>query len=65
MGYCDLCDSAGSVNRYGCCEVCGNEHDAEDQENLAAACPADEPGISLINKRTACRTAGESPARTW
>ena len=30
MGYCDVCQSAGSVNRYGFCEVCGTNHEAED-----------------------------------
>ncbi len=28
MGYCDTCQSAGSVNRYGYCEICGTEHDS-------------------------------------
>lgn len=37
MGYCDMCQSAGSVNRYGFCEVCGNEHEAEDQANFILA----------------------------
>jgi len=23
MGYCDVCQSAGSVNRFGYCEICG------------------------------------------
>jgi hypothetical protein len=27
MGYCDSCLSAGSVNTYGYCEICGAEHD--------------------------------------
>lgn len=26
MGYCDSCLSAGSVNSYGYCEICGAEH---------------------------------------
>jgi hypothetical protein len=26
MGYCDACQSAGSVNKYGFCEICGTEH---------------------------------------
>lgn len=26
MGYCDVCQSAGSVNRFGFCEVCGSKH---------------------------------------
>jgi len=28
MGYCDSCLSAGSVNAYGYCEICGAEHGA-------------------------------------
>lgn len=28
MGYCDSCLSAGSVNTYGYCEICGAEHAA-------------------------------------
>jgi len=27
MGYCDVCQSAGSVNRFGFCEICGTEHE--------------------------------------
>lgn len=27
MGYCDSCLSAGSVNTYGYCEICGAEHE--------------------------------------
>ena len=27
MGYCDVCQSAGSVNRFGFCEVCGTTHE--------------------------------------
>lgn len=27
MGYCDCCLSAGSVNPYGYCEICGAEHE--------------------------------------
>lgn len=30
MGFCDMCQSAGSVNTYGLCEVCGNEVELED-----------------------------------
>jgi len=26
MGYCDECQSAGSVNKYGFCEICGSRH---------------------------------------
>ena len=26
MGYCDVCQSAGSVDRYGFCEICGTTH---------------------------------------
>jgi hypothetical protein len=26
MGYCDVCQSAGSVNKYGFCQICGTEH---------------------------------------
>jgi len=29
MGYCDICQSAGSVNRYGFCEICGTGHHEE------------------------------------
>lgn len=25
--YCDICQSAGSVNRWGFCEICGEEYD--------------------------------------
>lgn len=39
MNYCDMCQSAGSVNRYGYCEVCGNEHEAEDQLNMLSTGP--------------------------
>ena len=28
MGYCDVCQSAGSVNKYGFCEICGTGHHA-------------------------------------
>lgn len=34
MGFCDMCQSAGSVNRYGYCEVCGNEHEVEDELSM-------------------------------
>ena len=30
MGFCDSCLSAGSVNTYGYCEICGTEHDLAD-----------------------------------
>lgn len=30
MGFCDMCQSAGSVNLYGFCEVCGSEAELED-----------------------------------
>ena len=30
MGFCDMCQSAGSVNVYGLCEVCGTEVELED-----------------------------------
>lgn len=29
MGYCDSCLSAGSVNTYGYCEICGTEHERD------------------------------------
>ena len=29
MGYCDVCQSAGSVNKYGFCEICGTGHHEE------------------------------------
>lgn len=29
MGYCDVCQSAGSVNRFGFCEVCGTTHETK------------------------------------
>lgn len=29
MGYCNVCQSAGSVNRFGFCEICGTEHKDE------------------------------------
>jgi len=29
MGYCHVCQSAGSVNQYGHCEICRTEHRAE------------------------------------
>lgn len=40
MGYCDMCQSAGSVNRYGYCEVCGNEHETGDELNMLSTGPA-------------------------
>ena len=40
MGYCDMCQSAGSVNRYGYCDVCGNEHELEDELNMLSSGPA-------------------------
>lgn len=36
MKYCDMCHSAGSVNAYGLCEVCGNEQETEDIVSVAA-----------------------------
>lgn len=29
MGYCDVCQSAGSVNKFGYCEICGKGHHAD------------------------------------
>jgi hypothetical protein len=29
MEYCDVCQSAGSVNKYGFCEICGTGHHDE------------------------------------
>lgn len=31
MGYCDSCLSAGSVNAYGYCEICGAKHESAKQ----------------------------------
>ena len=36
MGYCDVCQSAGSVNRFGFCEICGTSHEAGNRANLVA-----------------------------
>jgi hypothetical protein len=29
MGYCYVCQSAGSVTKYGFCEICRTEHQTE------------------------------------
>lgn len=34
MGYCNVCLSAGSVNKYGFCEICGTEHKGEEEKLL-------------------------------
>ncbi len=34
MGYCDRCQSAGSVNQYGYCEICGTEHKHDDVDSV-------------------------------
>ncbi len=34
MGFCTVCQSAGSVNKYGFCEICGTEHQAMEPVNL-------------------------------
>lgn len=34
MGYCNICLSAGSVNKYGFCEICGTEHKGEVEKLL-------------------------------
>lgn len=36
MGYCDKCQSAGSVNRFGYCEICGTDHDSGGSMHLEA-----------------------------
>lgn len=36
MGYCDVCQSAGSVNRFGFCEICGSSHEAGNRADLVA-----------------------------
>lgn len=36
MGFCDACQSAGSVNRYGFCEICGTVHEAAEPIELRA-----------------------------
>lgn len=35
MGFCNVCLSAGSVNKYGFCEICGTEHVQDDERLLA------------------------------
>ena len=37
MGFCDACQSAGSVNRYGFCEICGTVHEAVEPIQLRTA----------------------------
>ena len=37
MGFCDVCQSAGSVNKYGFCEICGTVHDSAEPIELRAA----------------------------
>ena len=34
MEYCNVCQSAGSVTRYGFCEICGTKHGAEVEKLL-------------------------------
>lgn len=50
MGYCNVCLSAGSVNKYGFCEICGSEHQGEEEMLLvgmaATVDDSDNFGIS-------------------
>ncbi len=47
MGYCDVCQSAGSVNRFGFCEVCGSEHETAGADLVMEA-------ASVANHYSAC-----------
>lgn len=40
MGYCNVCLSAGSVNKYGFCEICGSEHIGEEEMLLVGLASA-------------------------
>jgi len=43
MDDCDICFSAGSVNKWGVCEVCGEELEHEPVEAVPAVPPAEVP----------------------
>ncbi|MBI5871410.1 MAG: hypothetical protein HZB44_10750 [Actinobacteria bacterium] len=57
MGYCDVCQSAGSVNRYGFCEICGTGHHEESSVrvlDLAKAVEkAEMDGLRITDKVSA------------
>ena len=49
MGYCNACQSAGSVNGYGFCEICGAEHAGGTELSLMQpAAPFDKQEITSI-----------------
>lgn len=50
MGYCDVCQSAGSVTRYGFCEICGTGHATEAETLLMdMAAALNEESLSSIS----------------
>lgn len=60
MDFCDECQSAGSVNRYGFCEICGTVHETAEPIQLRTVEPFEHTKAAKMAEVSDSATAYEA-----